>query len=148
MSDSVEPHRWQLTRLPVPGILQARTPEWVAISFSNAGKRKVKVKLLSRVPLLATQWTAAYQAPLSMGFSRQQYWSGVPLPSLSLYAYHTLYIHSLPLDNTGLNSTGSLIHIFFFFSKHILQNYTVCGWLNPLILVIVFGLQGDPTSPL
>ena len=61
---------------PVPGTLQARTPEWVAISFSNAGKRKVKVKSLSRVRLLATPWTAAYQAPPSMGFSRQEYWSG------------------------------------------------------------------------
>ena len=66
---------------PVPGILQARTLEWVAISFSNAWKWKVKVKSLSRVWLLATPWTAAYQAPPSMGFSRQQYWSGVPLPS-------------------------------------------------------------------
>ena len=66
---------------PVPGILQARTLEWVAISFSNTWKRKVKVKLLSRVWLLTTPWTAAYQAPLSMGFSRQEYWSGVPLPS-------------------------------------------------------------------
>ena len=66
---------------PVPGILQARTLEWVAISFSNAWKWKVKVKSLSRVWLLATPWTAAYQAPPSMGFSRQEYWSGVPLPS-------------------------------------------------------------------
>ena len=66
---------------PIPGILQARTLEWVAISFSNACKRKVKVKTLSRVRLLATPWTAAHQAPLSMGFSRQEYWSGVPLPS-------------------------------------------------------------------
>ena len=66
---------------PVPGILQARTLEWVAISFSNAWKWKAKVKSLSRVWLLATPWNAAYQAPPSMGFSRQQYWSGVPLPS-------------------------------------------------------------------
>ena len=66
----------------VPGILQARILEWVAISFSNAWKWKVKVKLLSRVRLLATPWTAVHQAPLSMGFSRQEYWSGVPLPSL------------------------------------------------------------------
>ena len=65
----------------VPGILQARTLEWVAISFSNAWKWKVKVKSLSRVWLFATPWTAAYQAPPSMGFSRQEYWSGVPLPS-------------------------------------------------------------------
>ena len=66
---------------PIPGILQARTLEWVAISFSNAGKWKVKVKSLSSVWLFATPWTAAYQAPPSMGFSRQKYWSGLPLPS-------------------------------------------------------------------
>ena len=65
----------------VPGILQARTLEWVAISFSNAWKWKVKVKSLSHARLLATPWTGAYQAPLSMGLSRQEYWSGVPLPS-------------------------------------------------------------------
>ena len=65
----------------IPGILQSRTLEWVVISFSNAWKWKVKVKSLSRVQLLATPWTAAYQAPPSMGFSRQEYWSGVPLPS-------------------------------------------------------------------
>ena len=63
---------------PVPGILQARTLELVAISFSNAWKWKVKVMSLSRVRLIETPWTAAYQAPLSMGFSRQEYWSGVP----------------------------------------------------------------------
>ena len=61
---------------PVPGILQARTPEWVAISLSNAWKWKVKVKSLSHVRLLVTPWTTAYQAPPSMGFSRQEYWSG------------------------------------------------------------------------
>ena len=66
---------------PVPGILQARTLEWVAISFSNAWKWKVKVMSLSHVRLLATPWTTAHQTPLSMGFSRQEYWSGVPLPS-------------------------------------------------------------------
>ena len=65
----------------VPGILQARALEWVAISFSNAWKWKVKVKSLSSVRFLVTSWTAAYQAPLSIGFSRQEYWSGLPLPS-------------------------------------------------------------------
>ena len=65
----------------VHGILQARTLEWVALSLSNAWKWKVKVKSLSHVPVLATPWTAAYQAPPSMGLSGQQYWSGVPLPS-------------------------------------------------------------------
>ena len=69
------------TGFSVPGILQERTLEWVAISFSNAWKWKVKLKLLSRVRLLATPWTAASQAPPSMGFSRQEYWGGVPLPS-------------------------------------------------------------------
>ena len=66
---------------PIPGILQARTLEWVAISFSNAWKWKNKVKSLSRVQLLATPWTAAHEAPPSMGFSRQESWSGWPLPS-------------------------------------------------------------------
>ena len=70
---------------PIPGILQARTLEWVAISFSNAWKWKVKVKLLSRVQLLATPWTAAYRAPPSRGFSRPEYWSGVALP---VYIYY------------------------------------------------------------
>ena len=66
---------------PVPRILQARTLEWVAISFSDEWKWKVKVKSLSHVQLLVTPWTVAHQAPPSMGFSRQEYWSGVPLPS-------------------------------------------------------------------
>ena len=76
------PQRRQPTRLPLPWDSPARTLEWVAISFSNAGKWKVKVKLLSRVRLLVTPWTAAYQDPPSMGFPRQEHWSGVPLPSL------------------------------------------------------------------
>ena len=65
----------------VPGILQARTLEWVAISFSNVWQWKGKVKSLSHVWLFATPWTAAHQAPPSMGFSRLEYWRGVPLPS-------------------------------------------------------------------
>ena len=71
---------------PIPGILQARTLEWVAISFSNAWKWKVKVKSLGCVRLLATPWTVAHQAPPTMGFSRQECWSGVPLPSSSMWA--------------------------------------------------------------
>ena len=77
----MRPRRWQPPGSPIPGILQARILEWVAIAFSNAQKWKVKVKSLSHVRLLATPWTAAYQAPPSMGFSKQEYWSGVPLPS-------------------------------------------------------------------
>ena len=69
---------------PVPEILQARTLEWVAISFSNAWKWKVKVNSLSRVRLFATPWTAAHQAPPSMGVSTQEHWSGLPWPSPTL----------------------------------------------------------------
>ena len=76
-----DPIEGSLPGFPVPGILQTRTLEWVAIFFSNAWKWKVKVKLLSRVQLIVTPWTAAHQAPPSMGFSRPEYWSGVPLPS-------------------------------------------------------------------
>ena len=72
----------------VPGILQATTLEWVAISSSNAWQWKVKVKSLSRVQFLVTPWTTAYQAPPSMGFSRQEYWSGVPLPSPNVLFRH------------------------------------------------------------
>ena len=81
---------------PVPGILQARTLEWLAISFSNAWKWKVKVKSLSHVWLFTTPWTAAYQAPPSMGFSRQEYWSGVPLPSLNEIAAAAKSLLSCP----------------------------------------------------
>ena len=77
---------------PVPGILQARTLEWVAISFSNAWKWKVKEKSLSRVRLVVTPWTAAYQASPSMGFSRQEYWSGVPLPSPTYHIVGNKYL--------------------------------------------------------
>ena len=77
---------------PIPGILQARTLEWVAISFSNAGKWKVKVKSLSCVRPSATPWTPAFPAPPSMGFSRQEYWSGVPLPSpMYVLKKHLMY---------------------------------------------------------
>ena len=79
---------------PIPGILQARTLEWVAISFSNAWKWKVKVKSLSHVRLLATPRTAAYRAPPSMGLSRQEYWSGLPLPSLFVFSF--LFISCTP----------------------------------------------------
>ena len=104
---------------PVPGILQARTLEWVAISFSNAGKWKVKVKSLSRVRLLATPQTTAYQAPPSMGFSRQEHWSGVPLPSP---AWSVVITHFIPV---------LVICIFSLFS---LCLASVCQfyWLHPL----------------
>ena len=95
---------------PVPGILQARTLEWVAIAFSNALKSKVKGKSLSHVQLFATPWTAAYPAPPSMGFSKQEYWSGVATA------------FSSPLNYSGLNSkSGPQLLPHFIFSKLSLQ---------------------------
>ena len=87
----------------VPGILQARMLEWVAISFSNAGKWKVKVRLLSRAQLFATPWTAAHQAPLSMGFSRQEYWSGVPSPSPTMEYYSAINKNEIIASCSNMN---------------------------------------------
>ena len=83
----MRPHRRQPTRLPHPWDSPGKNTGVGAISFSNAWKWNFKVKSLSRVRLLATPWTAAHQAPPSMGFSRQEYWNGVPLPS----PYHLDY---------------------------------------------------------
>ena len=88
---------------PVPGILQARTLEWVAISFSNPWKWKVKVKSLSRVWLLVTPWTATYQAPLSMGFSRPEYWVN--------QIYSKLKKSSLSVDYGEILSSLEFIYI-------------------------------------
>ena len=93
---------------PIRGILQARTLEWVAISFSNAWKWKVKVKSLSRVQLLATPWTAAHQPPPSMGFSRQEYWNGVPLPSLKQHVSSLVFKSLLIVNFSKLFLLGSL----------------------------------------
>ena len=97
---------------PIPGILQARTLEWVAISFSNAWKWKVKVNLFSHVRLLATPWTTAYQAPLPMGFSRQEYWSGVPLPSPNDY------VTSLKICCLNRTTLSSIVNIFILSDYH------------------------------
>ena len=93
---------------PVPEILQARILEWVAISFSNAWKWKVKGKSLSRVRLFETPWTAAYQAPPSMGVSGQEYWSGVPLPSpwISYMYTHIPSLLSIPATSPPPSSLG------------------------------------------
>ena len=103
----------------VPGILQARTLEWVASSLSNAWKWKVKVKSLSRVRLLATPWSAAHQAPPSMGFSRQEHWSGVPLPSPPI---------------TILSDKKSLCQLFSFWLFSFGLSYHIfCHILYPLL---------------
>ena len=86
------PHRQQPPRLPRPWDSPGKNTGVVAISFSSAWKWKVKVKSLSRVRLFATPWTAAYRAPPSMAFSRQEYWSRVPSPSLRNMARHSKYL--------------------------------------------------------
>ena len=94
---------------PIPGILQARTLEWVAISFSSAWKWKVKVKSLSRVQLFTTPWTAAYQAPPPMGFSRQEYWNGVLFlnpPWNSLWSLQVYSVSFPPLNTSFMPLVG------------------------------------------
>ena len=107
---------------PIPGILQARTPEWVAISFSNAWKWKVKVKSLSRVWLFATPQTVAHQAPPSMGFSRQEYWSGLPLSSLCISLppdkyFAVDYVFSVTWRFRGMHPIEKYFWPYNFFSK-------------------------------
>ena len=143
MSNSVRPHRRQPTRLPCPWDSPGKKLEWVAISFSNAWKWKVKVKLLSSVRLVVTPWTAAYQAPPPMGFSRQGYWSGVPLPSpkkvLACFKGCSIYLSSqwdhICLRKMAMMSTMDSVSpsfrnfcpsIFFFF---------FCRSYTPLTLV-------------
>ena len=104
----------------LPGILQARILEWVAISFSNAWKWKVKGKSLSRARLLATPWTAAYQAPPSMGFSRQEYQSGVPLPSPKEPNYIQIYhVMSHSRQPPWSFSTMPITHFFTVLTKEV-----------------------------
>ena len=100
---------------PVPGILQARTLEWAATSFSNAWKWKVKVKLLSHVRLPATPWTAAHQAPPSMGFSRQEYWCGLPSPS-HRWARPILFSYNLNSAKWGTDCYLKISQFFFLMS--------------------------------
>ena len=107
---------------PVPGILQARTLEWVAISFSSAWKWKVKVKSLSRVGLLATPWTAAYQAPPSMQFSRQEYWSGLPLPSPISYWVSVKFVFSKKWS-ISYKLSNVCVQLFTVFPFH---SFSVC----------------------
>ena len=94
---------------PVPGILQAKTLEWVAISFSTAWKWKMKVKSLSHIRLFVTLWTAAYQASPPMGFSRQEYWSGLPLPSPKFsYMEPIKPFHTFPLTDAYIQRQEQL----------------------------------------
>ena len=116
----------------VPGILQARTLEWVAITFSNAWKWKVKVKSLSRVRLLATPRTAAYQARPPMGFSRQEYWSRLPLPSpLNALVSLLFFISYLLTEKPRSNASSSMKPSLMTPSKFVFGDFTVHGdWLT------------------
>ena len=113
----------------IPGILQARTLEWGAISFSNAWKWKVKVRSLSHIQLFATPWTAVYQAPPSMAFSRQEYWSGVPLysvyklnkPGNNIHPYHT----PIPILNQSVVTCLSRFHIYCLIWLNNIETYTL-----------------------
>ena len=109
----------------VPGILQARTLEWVSISFSNAWNWKVKVKSLRRAWLLATPWTGAHQAPPSMGFSRQECWSEVPLPSPNWSTVLCNYCYIAK----WLSYTYVCIFFFIFFSIMVYHTDSECSYL-------------------
>ena len=109
---------------PVPGILQPRTLEWIAISFSNAWKWKVKVKSLSHIRPSATPWTAAYQAPPSMGFSRQEYWSGVPLPSPVLFTGIIKNKFGLHFNQNKLNTSYKDTAAYFWLVSNLVFPYT------------------------
>ena len=136
MSDSVRPQRRQPIRLPCPWDSPGKKLEWVAISFASAWKWKVKVKLLSHVRLVVTPWTAAHQAPPSMGFSRKEYWSGCHC----LLRQHSLKITNSPIVFEFIEGP------YFYFSKkgksHFLLEKvmrTVCcftWWKNPVSYIL------------
>ena len=117
---------------PVPGILQARTLEWVVISFSNAWKWKVKIEseVAESCLTLSDPWTAAYQAPPSMGFSRQKYWSGVPLPSPSTFS------------ESILNIWEFTVHILLKPGLENFEHYFTSAWdeCNCVVVWTLFGI--------
>ena len=81
MSNSVRPHRRQPTRLPRPWDSPGKNTGVGCHFLLQCMQVKSEREVAQSCPTLVTPWTAAYQAPPSMGFSRQKYWSGVPLPS-------------------------------------------------------------------
>ena len=83
VSDSVQPHRWQPTRVPHPWDSPSKNTGVGCHFLLQSMQVKRKVKSFSNVQLFVTPWTVAYQAPPFMGFSRQEYWCGLPFPSLN-----------------------------------------------------------------
>ena len=133
LSDPQRPHGLSLPGSSIHGIFQAIVLEWVAISFSNAWKWKVKVKSLNRVRPSATPWTAAFQALLSMGFSRQEYWSGVPLPSLNWYIGWLSKCYGIYDGQRGANRVSQRVSSFV--TK---QNPMGTFWDRPLPYILCF----------
>ena len=111
------------------GIFQARVLEWVDISFSNAWKWKVKVKLLSHVQLFVTPWTSAHQAPLPMGFSRQEHWSGVPLTydpfQMNICVWYGYPIILILFGKTFISSIGLFWFLLFLLLAHLCRKVNV-----------------------
>ena len=133
---------------PVSRILQARKLEWVAISFSKAWKWKVKVKLLSRVWLLVTPWTAAYQAPPSMGFSRQEYWSGLPLEILKWYYVNLSPSNSDFRSNIGYRKWSQLLSSSVTEEERPNYQHNICAenivaWSNNLTFWLLWQIHFD-----
>jgi len=109
VSDFVRSHRRQPTRLPRPWDSPGKNTGVGCHFLLQCMKWNVKVKSLSRVQLLATPWTAAYQAPQSMGFSRREYWSGVPLPSPDTVDY--------TISNSFTDSNSAPLKCHFYSKK-------------------------------
>ena len=115
MSDSVRPHRRQPIRLPRPWDSPGKNTGMGCHFLLQCMKVKMKVKLLSHVRLLETSWTAAHQAPPSMGFSRQEYWSGLPLPSPVIWDIINSIFLIYPNFSCLLESIPSLEPLHFVF---------------------------------
>ena len=150
MSDSVRPHRRQPTRLPRPWDSPSKKTGVGCHFLLHAWKWKVKVKSLNRVRLLVTPWTAAYQTPPSMGFSRREYWSGVPLPSPINNVYPSLNItpegwilgyvwgHSSFVSFPSLEKfwiSGSLVWLYFLLPCYMLKGLKSSDHMESLKLI-------------
>ena len=142
MSDSVQPHRRQPTRLLHPWDSPGKNTG-VGCHFLLQCM-KVNVKSLSRVRLFEIPWTAAYQAPPSMGFSRQEYWSGVPLPSPSIFTFlcdhHHLsqeYFHQPKLKPctyfpSSWETPSYFLFSDFYFSRSLMyvESWSICPFVT------------------
>ena len=143
VSDSARPHRRQPARLLCPWDSPGKNTGVVAISFCNAWKWKVEVKSLSCVRLSPTPWTAAYQVPPSMGFSRQEYWSGVPLPApISDHKSLPSFIHKVCSHRKEFTETlewpERLVFNYSQFTSIISENFCHIHFILYLSLVFFF----------